>query len=87
MERAYRLAFGRAPESAERDAASQFLRRRGRLSPGASGKNEPAGATGRRSRGSPAAEGAAWVDFCHALMNANEFLYVTEAVRGIPAEG
>ena len=55
---AYRDAFGRPPQSAEVEAAREFLR----LQTGASGSSP--------------AEGEAWVDFCHALLNANEFLYV-----------
>jgi hypothetical protein len=30
----------------------------------------------RDSGSTPAAESPAWIDFCHALLNANEFLYV-----------
>ena len=57
---AYRLAYGREPEPDERFQAAAFL-----------------SAQARRvssSKGPPERE--AVVDFCHALLNSNEFLYV-----------
>ncbi len=60
VERAYRLALGRAPTRAEKNLADAFLREQmGRIA------GQPAG------RAAPAL-----VDFCHVLLNANEFLYV-----------
>jgi hypothetical protein len=60
----YRLAFGRAPEPQELAESSAFLARQAAL-------KEPAG-----SRGDQAAELAALADFCHVLLNSNEFMYV-----------
>ena len=62
---AYRLAYGRQPEPAEAEAASRFLRER---------------SASEATVGSSAAEQsefatAALIDFCHALLNSNEFLY------------
>ncbi len=62
---AYRLAYGRQPEPAEAEAASRFLRER---------------SASEAMVGSSAAEQsefatAALIDFCHALLNSNEFLY------------
>ena len=75
VERAYRLAFGRAPESEEREQALQFLSRQSSLLRDRLGRGEKLAAPRGASGGDPA-EGAALVDLCHALMNANEFLYV-----------
>ncbi len=61
---AYRLAFGRQPEPAELAAAVAFLGRQAHL----------ARAPARRS--SATAEQNALVDFCHVLLNSNEYLYV-----------
>ncbi|MFM8275001.1 MAG: PSD1 and planctomycete cytochrome C domain-containing protein [Gemmata sp.] len=59
---AYRLAFGRAPTTEEAAAARDFLRQQVGVTSG-----KTATAEGRKK---------AWTDFCHALLNANEFLYV-----------
>jgi hypothetical protein len=73
--RAYRLAFGRVPQAAEQQLALEFLatqaarvRERGASAELALPEPSPAG-LGRE-------EGAALVDFCHALFNANEFVYL-----------
>ncbi|QDT39247.1 PSD1 and planctomycete cytochrome C domain-containing protein [Stratiformator vulcanicus] len=60
VNRAYRLAFGRYPTEVEQRLAVQFLERQSDLLPG----DDRAGWK------------AALTDFCHALLNANEFLYV-----------
>jgi hypothetical protein len=39
-------------------------------------RKEPVGPPIGAPEGTDPAEGAALADFCHALMNANEFLYV-----------
>jgi len=54
IDRAYRLAFGRAPEADELADGLAFLRR----------------------AADPKARGEALVDYCHVLLNSNEFLYV-----------
>jgi hypothetical protein len=62
VDAAYRLAFGRPPTPDEATEARDFLRQQVGV---ASGKAVTA--DGRKK---------AWADFCHALLNANEFLYV-----------
>jgi hypothetical protein len=75
IETAFRLAYGRVPDKTERRLAEEFFQghrqilleqRRGGdslvLPPGASQSVEPI-------------QAAALVDFCHALINANEFVY------------
>jgi cytochrome c553 len=60
IDRAYHLALGRGVSSEERAHAEDFIHEQTRRIPG-----QP-----------DAARRAAFVDFCHALLNANEFLYV-----------
>jgi len=59
---AYRLAFGRPPTTAEAAEAAVFLRQQVGLA-----KGQPV---------TPERRKAAWTDFCHALLNSNEFLYI-----------
>jgi Protein of unknown function (DUF1549)/Protein of unknown function (DUF1553)/Planctomycete cytochrome C len=61
---AYRLAFGRHPEQDELEQAVAFLERQARQAQASSG------------RSGVAAGQTALVDFCHVLLNSNEFLYV-----------
>jgi len=80
---AYRLAYGRPPEEPERARAVDFLkdqaRRIQRLSPSldaAGHGHEILPVEPPLPRGSADREAAALVDFCHALLNSNEFIYV-----------
>ncbi len=75
VELAYRVAYGRPPEDAERDDALAFLDRQScRSTNPASESAECEG--GEPSAKRPDARFEAMVDFCHALLNSNEFLYV-----------
>lgn len=76
VERAYRLAFSRGPETAERDLSLQFLKNQLELIRKRLDRKEPVALPKNAPDGVDPAEAAAWVDFCHALINANEFLYV-----------
>ena len=73
---AYQLTFGRPPEPTERDEAVEFLRSRGGLA------EEPTAIAGAEAASPPADDksdedgSSALDDFCHALLNSNEFLYV-----------
>jgi len=60
----YRLAFGREPRPEELAETAAFLDRQARL------PQPPV------ARSNLAADQAALVDFCHVLLNSNEFLYV-----------
>ncbi|WP_435007674.1 DUF1549 and DUF1553 domain-containing protein [Tundrisphaera lichenicola] len=73
VEVAYRDAFGRRPEAGERERALEFLR------------TQPENLSGRdlsdslpvpMPEGPTPAQAAAVVDFCHALLNLNEFVFV-----------
>ena len=60
--RAFRLTFTRAPSASELAAAKAFLASQAEV---------------RRSTGSADRAGAAaFDDFCHVLLNANEFIYI-----------
>jgi hypothetical protein len=66
VEHAYRLALGRPPDAAERRLSADFLARERsipRLSAAGPGQPDPAFT-------------AAVTDFCHVLLNLNEFAYV-----------
>ncbi|MFN3649668.1 MAG: PSD1 and planctomycete cytochrome C domain-containing protein [Armatimonadota bacterium] len=76
VERAYRLAFGRAPEAEEARLTLQFLREQAELVSGRLAAKEKVALPEGGAHGIAEAEGAAWVDLCHALLNSNEFLYV-----------
>jgi hypothetical protein len=65
VERAYRLALGRAPDADEAALAAAFLDRQAALL-----RQGPAPA------GAEAAFAGAVADLCHALLNVNEFAYV-----------
>jgi len=65
---AYRLAYGRAPKAEELAGAKEFLNAQARQAMGKSASlKTPVTAPARL---------AAYTDFCHALLNSSEFLYV-----------
>jgi hypothetical protein len=76
IDAAYRLAFGRVPDSVEREMVKNFLKQQEAIvaerSPGEEQPPLPLGLPAEVN--SPAA--AALVDFCHTLLNANEFVYL-----------
>ena len=61
---AYRLALGRQPEPEEIAEAQAFINQQANLPPGLAPRLNTKG------------DHAALVDFCHVLLNSNEFLYV-----------
>jgi len=79
--RAYLVAFGRRPNQAELDEALAFLESRRGAGDGATEavatKSTAADGTAAEGGGSidPGAGDRALHDFCHALLNANEFLF------------
>lgn len=76
VSRAYRTAFGRAPNDEELQAALEFINRERALI----SESENRAVAEKRSQQRPLAHDAksqaALADFCHSLLNANEFLYV-----------
>jgi len=61
---AYHLGLGRQPEPEEIADALAFINHQAKLPPG------------HAPRSNTSADRAALVDFCHVLLNSNEFLYV-----------
>ena len=76
IDRAYRLAFSRDPKTEERKAVSQFLDNQSTLIAGRLQRNEKVILPDHIPEGMEPAKAAAFVDFCHALMSSNEFLYI-----------
>ncbi|MBL8223117.1 MAG: hypothetical protein JNL62_28015, partial [Bryobacterales bacterium] len=76
VETAYRLAYNRAPSGNEKDSALSFLAQHEPI------VAERAAAGGKLAKVSklPAeigtAQAATLVDFCHAIMNSAEFVYI-----------
>ena len=73
---AYRQAFGRRPAGAELADAEQFLIEQGRKIDASDEALEPAMLPEPMPRDMRAADAAATVDLCHAILNASEFLFV-----------
>lgn len=76
VDAAYRLAFGRPPAAEEVDAAARFLLHQQSLLESQRAAGRPLLLPHGFPKFLDPALAAALVDFCHALMNANEFVYV-----------
>jgi hypothetical protein len=74
--RAYELAFRREPDSQERQLAMAFLERETSIVEERLAQSRPVALPEPMPPGSTPAEGAAMVDFCHVLLNANEFVTI-----------
>lgn len=73
---AYREAYGRLPAEAEIELASDFLESQTKLVEGRTADPRSLALPLPLPSGLAPSRAAAVVDFCHALFNANEFLYV-----------
>jgi len=76
VDRAYRLVLSRPPKTSEREAVLEFLGKQSTLLQERLAKNEKVPMPEKIPGGVEPAQAAAFVDFCHALLNSNEFLYV-----------
>jgi hypothetical protein len=76
IDRAYRLALSRPPRAAELSMAREFLTAQGDLLRERLRAREPIGLPPDLPAGIDPANAAALADFCLALLNRNEFLYV-----------
>jgi len=76
VEAAYRLAFSRPPDAAERDTALTFLATHKPILDERVAANQPLALPAAIPGGMDQAEAATLVDFCHMLVNSNEFVYV-----------
>lgn len=73
---AYELAFGRDPSAEENRTALDFLERQERVISARLYAGEPVLLPSGFPKFADPVRSAALVDFCHALLNANEFVYV-----------
>ncbi len=76
VERAYRLVHNRAPNAREREAIGEFLRTQTSVLREQLARNEKVRQPESLPAGVEPAHAAAFVDFCHALLNSNEFVYM-----------
>ncbi len=76
VRQAYVLAYSREPRPEETTAALQFLELQSHVVEPRQSANEPLLLPSPFPKFLDPARGAALVDFCHALFNSNEFLYV-----------
>jgi len=75
LDRAFRLAYGRPPDSFEKDTVATFLAKQKGVIAARLAKGENAALpTGAPAVNDPA-YAAAFVDFCQMLLNSNEFVY------------
>jgi hypothetical protein len=73
---AYRLAFSRDPAPDERTAARAFLDEQARRIEARLAQRKLVALPSHAPRDVGASQAAAFVDFCHVLVNASEFVYV-----------
>ena len=76
IERAYRLVFSRAPRAEESRLVAEFLNRQSGLLAERLAKGGKPPLPESIPPGMPPERAAAFVDFCHTLLNANEFVYM-----------
>ena len=75
VDEAFLLAYSRRPDGFEKDAALTFLDSQRKVIAERLGSGEAVAQLERTVEGLGEAEAAALVDFCHALMNSNEFVF------------
>ncbi len=76
IDRAYRMVHHRAPTVQERQAILEFLRSQAAILGEQLARNEKVPVPDSLPAGVDRAHAAAFVDFCHTLLNSNEFLYL-----------
>ena len=76
VQQAFRLAYGRIPDGWEKDTVLTFLeKQKGIISDRLAANEKVALPFGTLPSGIEPATAAAMVDFCHMLLNSNEFVY------------
>jgi Protein of unknown function (DUF1553)/Protein of unknown function (DUF1549)/Planctomycete cytochrome C len=76
VQRAFRMALSRPPNPQEEEASLKFLNQQSSLLAGRLAHSEKIALPATISPDTTPAQVAAFVDFCHALLNSNEFMYV-----------
>jgi hypothetical protein len=72
---AYRVAYSRAPDDWEKDSALTFLDRHAKILAEREAKDEKLALPVVMAENIKPAEAAALVDFCHSILNSNEFVF------------
>jgi hypothetical protein len=75
IDAAYRLAFSRSPGNSERETARKFFDRHREILNERVASGEPLALPARTPEPCDPVLAASLVDFCHMLINANEFVY------------
>jgi len=75
IERAFRLAYGRPPDQAEKEIALKFFQGHRSILAHRVADGEELALPSNLPKGLEPIEAATWVDLCHMLINANEFVY------------
>jgi hypothetical protein len=75
IEQAFRLAYSRSPDGWEKDAALTFFERHKKIIAERLAAGEQIAQPVSPLEGMDAASGAVLVDFCHTILNSNEFVY------------
>ena len=75
VEHAYRLAYGRQPTAWDKDTVVTFFAKQRDIIAERAAAGEELALPTPMPEGVGKAEGAALVDFCHTLLNSNEFVY------------
>ena len=76
IERAFRLALSRPPDQTEKEMAQKFFDRQREIIRERRYDDQPLALPAKSAAGIDPVDGATLVDFCHTLLNANEFVYV-----------
>jgi hypothetical protein len=76
VDRAYRIVHNRAPSAKERATILQFLQSQASILSQQIARNEKVYVPDSLPAGVDPAHAAAFVDFCHTLLNSNEFVYM-----------
>ena len=75
IDTAYRLAFSRHPDDSEKDTVRKFFVRHGVIISERAASGEELALPPELPDDADKVEAASLVDFCHMLINANEFVY------------
>ena len=75
IDTAYQMAFDRRPTQSESQAVMDYFRRHEAIIDERLARKEPVALPAKLPEGMSKSHGAAVVDFCHMLINANEFVY------------
>jgi hypothetical protein len=75
LERAFRLAYLRSPDPWEKDTVATFFHKQQGVISARVAKGEKLALPPQLPEGTDPAYAAAFVDFCHMLLNSNEFVY------------